>query len=151
MGRVLISCRGSIALHCIATRFTFILSLSDARCFSTHTLQSSVPPDAQVHRFQLTIIIIPSIQKKHVLRFFSSLSSLLRFPLTFVPFTENYFSFRSRAARMKHFYPKFFSFKLNKVYFRGLKPTIKVKQAPHMHFAVKNENERIRVCTFVKI
>lgn len=61
------------------------------------------------------------------------------------------FSFQSRAARMKHFYPKFFSFKLNKVYFRGLKPTIIVKQAPHMHFAVKNENERIRVCTFVKI
>lgn len=31
---------------------------------SAHTLQSSVPPDAQVHRFQLTIIIIPSIQTK---------------------------------------------------------------------------------------
>lgn len=46
---------------------------------STHTLQSSVPPDAQVHRFQLTIIIIPSIQKKHVL--VSSLISFLPFSL----------------------------------------------------------------------
>lgn len=31
-----------------------------------HTLQSSVPPDAQVHRFQLTIIIIPFIQEMRV-------------------------------------------------------------------------------------
>ena len=44
---------------------------------SIHTLQSSVPPDAQVHRFQLTLIIIPFIQKKHVL--VSSLISLCCF------------------------------------------------------------------------